>query len=52
MALQLPAVQKLGEQIGINIADGIKGVSEAASGKRDAAADAPGEDTPERGRED
>ena len=32
MALQLPAVQKLGQEIGINIADGIKGVSDAASG--------------------
>lgn len=52
MALQLPAVQKLGEQIGINIADGIKGVSEAASGRRDGAAAGPGESAPERGRED
>ena len=32
MALQLPAVQKLGQEIGVNIADGIKGVSDAASG--------------------
>jgi flotillin len=35
MALQLPAVQKLGEEIGINIAEGIKGVSKAASGESD-----------------
>ena len=31
MALQLPAVKKLGQEIGVNIADGIKGVSDAAS---------------------
>ena len=31
MALQLPAVKKLGEEIGINIGDGIKGVSEQVS---------------------
>ena len=31
MALQLPAVKKLGEEIGINIGDGIKGISEQVS---------------------
>ena len=31
MALQLPAVKKLGEEIGINIGDGIKGISEQIS---------------------
>ena len=31
MALQLPAVKKLGEEIGINIGDGIQGISEEVS---------------------
>ena len=31
MALQLPAVKKLGEEIGINIGDGIKGISDQVS---------------------
>ena len=31
MALQLPAVQKLGEQVGVNIADGLNGVARSAS---------------------
>ena len=31
MALQLPAVKKLGEEIGINIGDGIKGISDQIS---------------------
>jgi hypothetical protein len=29
MALQLPAVKKLGEEVGINISDGLKGLSES-----------------------
>jgi len=32
MALQMPAIKKLGEEIGINIGDGLKGLSDAASG--------------------
>jgi uncharacterized membrane protein YqiK len=32
MALQLPAVKKLGEEIGLNIGDGLKGLSEPLSG--------------------
>lgn len=28
LALQLPAVQKLGEEVGMNISDGVKGVTE------------------------
>ncbi len=37
MALQLPAVQKLGEEIGINIGDGVKGITDstATEGKND-----------------
>ena len=37
MALQLPAVKKLGEEVGINIGDGLKGLTEA--GAQDAAGD-------------
>ncbi len=33
MALQLPAIKKLGEEVGINIGDGLKGVGESVSGK-------------------
>jgi len=32
MALQLPAVKKLGEEVGMNIADGVKGVTEPLMG--------------------
>jgi flotillin len=35
MALQLPAVKKLGEQVGVNIADGLDGVASSVSGKTD-----------------
>jgi flotillin len=27
MALQLPAVQKLGEEVGMNIGDGVRGIA-------------------------
>ena len=33
MALQLPAVKKLGEEVGINIGDGLKGLSDSLAGK-------------------
>jgi flotillin len=33
MALQLPAVQKLGEEVGMNIGDGVRGISGSISGK-------------------
>ena len=32
MALQLPAVKKLGEEVGINISDGLKGLSDSLAG--------------------
>lgn len=32
MALQLPAVKKLGEEVGLNIADGVSGLSRSVSG--------------------
>jgi uncharacterized membrane protein YqiK len=32
MALQLPAVKKLGEEVGLNISEGLKGLSESLSG--------------------
>lgn len=32
LALQLPAVKKLGEEIGLNISDGVKGVTEPLNG--------------------
>ncbi|MBP11674.1 MAG: flotillin [Acidiferrobacteraceae bacterium] len=35
MALQLPAVKKLGEEIGVNIGDGIKGISDQVSESQD-----------------
>ena len=38
LALQLPAVKKLGEEVGLNISEGIKGVTgplDEASGKKD-----------------
>jgi uncharacterized membrane protein YqiK len=47
MALQLPAVKKLGEEIGINIADGLKGVGEAVSSPSDDSATA--DPVPEEG---
>ena len=31
MALQLPAVKKLGEEVGLNIADGVSGLSRSVS---------------------
>ena len=31
MALQLPAVKKLGEEVGLNIADGVSGISRSVS---------------------
>ena len=33
MALQLPAVKKLGEEVGINIGDGLKGLSDSLGGE-------------------
>jgi uncharacterized membrane protein YqiK len=45
MALQLPAVKKLGEEIGINIGDGIKGISDQVSNPpSDQAGEGPSED--------
>ena len=45
MALQLPAVKKLGEEIGINIGDGIKGISDQISNPpSDQAGEGPSED--------
>jgi flotillin len=35
MALQLPAIKKLGEQVGINIAEGLDGVVKSAAAKPD-----------------
>lgn len=35
MALQLPAVKKLGEQVGVNIADGLDGIASSIAGKPD-----------------
>ena len=35
MALQMPAIKKLGEEIGINIGDGLKGLSDAVSSATD-----------------
>jgi len=32
MALQLPAVKKLGEEVGLNIGEGLKGLSDSLSG--------------------
>jgi hypothetical protein len=29
LALQLPAVKKIGEEVGLNISDGLKGISAA-----------------------
>ena len=51
MALQLPAVKKLGEEVGINIGDGLKGLA-TASGSDTApgdAADSPEEPASENG---
>jgi flotillin len=31
MALQLPAVKKLGEEVGLNIGEGLKGLSDSLS---------------------
>ena len=33
MALQLPAVQRLGEEVGMNIGDGVRGLSNSLNGK-------------------
>jgi flotillin len=33
MALQLPAIQKLGEEVGMNIGDGVRGISNSLNGK-------------------
>jgi len=33
MALQLPAVQKLGEEVGMNIGDGVRGISNSLNRK-------------------
>ncbi len=41
MALQLPAVKKLGEEVGINIGDGLKGLSDALGGGASGPADKP-----------
>jgi hypothetical protein len=32
MALQLPAVKKLGEEVGLNVGEGLKGLSDSLSG--------------------
>ncbi len=32
MALQLPAVRKLGEEVGLNIGEGLQGLSDSLSG--------------------
>ncbi len=53
MALQLPAVKKLGEEVGINIAGGVKGLTE--TGPQDApdstGTDAPADGAPDAGNE-
>ncbi len=33
MALQLPAVQKMGEEVGMNIGDGVRGLSNSLNRK-------------------
>ncbi len=45
MALQLPAVKKLGEEVGMNISGGLKGLSDALGG---GAADKPHDKTPRK----
>lgn len=42
MALQMPAVKKLGEEVGLNIASGVSGISKSVDGE----AEAPPPDTP------
>lgn len=39
MALQLPAVQKLGEEVGMNIGDGVRGITAPLNGKPEKSAD-------------
>lgn len=50
MALQLPAVQKLGEEVGMNIGGGLRGLSDSLDGKDDTNTkdnqDTSGDDTP------
>ncbi len=41
MALQLPAVKKLGEEVGINISDGLRGLSESLTGSDTGRAEKP-----------
>ncbi|MEO9873960.1 MAG: flotillin domain-containing protein [Anderseniella sp.] len=41
MALQLPAVKKLGEEVGINISDGLKGLSDSLAGSAASSAQKP-----------
>ncbi|MEO1160821.1 MAG: flotillin domain-containing protein, partial [Pseudomonadota bacterium] len=41
MALQLPAVKKLGEEVGINISDGLKGLSDSLAGSKSGDTDKP-----------
>ncbi|NNJ75868.1 MAG: flotillin, partial [Anderseniella sp.] len=41
MALQLPAVKKLGEEVGINISDGLKGLSDSLTGSTASSAQKP-----------
>ena len=48
MALQLPAVKKLGEEVGINISGGLKGLSDALGGGAGGAADKPQEKAPRK----
>lgn len=43
MALQLPAVQKLGEEVGMNIGDGVRGISKSLDSKQ--TGDAPEQST-------
>lgn len=44
MALQLPAVQKLGEEVGMNIGDGVRGISSTLNGPAKADTPAPSTD--------
>ena len=47
MALQLPAVQKLGEEVGMNIGDGVRGITQSLEGNSTGAnPENPSDDTP------
>ena len=45
LALQLPAARKLGEEVGLNISDGIKGLTEPLDGSSGRAGDAEGKES-------